>query len=80
MTTYRTFREIWNNIYIAVVALPKPVRRVCYVQIFAFMGWYVFDASITAVTYLNLFKVSFLVLFVSNEERSFFLIVLIFHM
>ncbi|KAH9045555.1 MFS general substrate transporter [Lactarius pseudohatsudake] len=37
-----TFREIWNNIYIAVVALPKPVRRVCYVQIFAFMGWFPF--------------------------------------
>ena len=45
LTTHRTFREIWDNIYIAVVALPKPVRRVCYVQIFAFMGWYVFDAS-----------------------------------
>ncbi|KAI9466869.1 MFS general substrate transporter [Lactarius psammicola] len=37
-----TFREIWNNIYVAVVALPKPVRRVCYVQIFAFMGWFPF--------------------------------------
>lgn len=37
-----TLREIWNNIYIAVVALPKPVRRVCYVQIFAFMGWFPF--------------------------------------
>jgi len=37
-----TFREIWNNIYIAVVALPKPIRRVCYVQIFAFMGWFPF--------------------------------------
>ncbi|KAI0251256.1 MFS general substrate transporter [Lactifluus subvellereus] len=37
-----TFREIWNNIYIAVVALPRPVRRVCYVQIFAFMGWFPF--------------------------------------
>lgn len=37
-----TFREIWNNIYIAVIALPEPVRRVCYVQIFAFMGWFPF--------------------------------------
>ncbi|KAI0269128.1 MFS general substrate transporter [Gloeopeniophorella convolvens] len=37
-----TFREIFNNIYIAVVALPKPIRRVCYVQIFAFMGWFPF--------------------------------------
>jgi solute carrier family 45 protein 1/2/4 len=49
LTTHRTFREIWNNIYIAVVALPKPVRRVCYVQIFAFMGWYVSDASPMAI-------------------------------
>jgi solute carrier family 45, member 1/2/4 len=39
LTTSRTFQEIWNNIYIAIVALPRPVRRVCYVQIFAFMGW-----------------------------------------
>lgn len=37
----RKFREIWNNIKVAVLNLPKPIRRVCYVQFFAFMGWYV---------------------------------------
>ncbi|KIP07007.1 hypothetical protein PHLGIDRAFT_13479 [Phlebiopsis gigantea 11061_1 CR5-6] len=26
----------------AVVQLPKPIRRVCYVQVFAFMGWFPF--------------------------------------
>ncbi|KAI0303258.1 MFS general substrate transporter [Russula brevipes] len=46
-----TFREIWNNIYIAVIALPKPVRRVCYVQIFAFMGWFPF--LFYATTYIG---------------------------
>jgi solute carrier family 45 protein 1/2/4 len=49
LTIYSTFRETWNNIYIAVIALPKPVRRVCYVQIFAFMGWYVFEARSIAL-------------------------------
>ncbi|KAI0003105.1 MFS general substrate transporter [Russula compacta] len=48
-----TFREIWNNIYIAIVALPKPVRRVCYVQIFAFMGWYVFPFLFYSTTYIG---------------------------
>ncbi|KAJ3896085.1 major facilitator superfamily domain-containing protein [Lentinula edodes] len=36
------FREIWNNIKVAVLNLPKPIRRVCYVQFFAFMGWFPF--------------------------------------
>lgn len=49
LTIYSTFRETWNNIYIAVIALPKPVRRVCYVQIFAFMGWYVSEARSIAL-------------------------------
>jgi len=35
------FREILDNIRAAVLRLPKSIRRVCYVQIFAFMGWYV---------------------------------------
>ncbi|KAF9451657.1 MFS general substrate transporter [Macrolepiota fuliginosa MF-IS2] len=38
-----SFREIINNIRVAVVNLPRPIRRVCYVQIFAFMGWYYID-------------------------------------
>ncbi|KAJ3921497.1 hypothetical protein F5877DRAFT_35869 [Lentinula edodes] len=36
------FREIWTNIKVAVLNLPKPIRRVCYVQFFAFMGWFPF--------------------------------------
>ncbi|KAJ4478242.1 hypothetical protein J3R30DRAFT_3289922 [Lentinula aciculospora] len=35
-------REIWNNIKVAILNLPKPIRRVCYVQFFAFMGWFPF--------------------------------------
>ncbi|KAI0068767.1 MFS general substrate transporter [Artomyces pyxidatus] len=35
-------RDIFNNIYTALVDLPRPIRRVCYVQIFAFMGWFPF--------------------------------------
>ncbi|KIY74095.1 MFS general substrate transporter [Cylindrobasidium torrendii FP15055 ss-10] len=36
------WREIMDNITTAVVNLPKPIRRVCYVQLFAFMGWFPF--------------------------------------
>ncbi|KIK68025.1 hypothetical protein GYMLUDRAFT_36839 [Collybiopsis luxurians FD-317 M1] len=35
-------KEVWNNIKIAIVNLPRPIRRVCYVQFFAFMGWFPF--------------------------------------
>ncbi|KAK8861283.1 hypothetical protein IAR55_002102 [Kwoniella newhampshirensis] len=33
-------RDIVGTIYEAVLHLPKPVRRVCIVQIAAFMGWF----------------------------------------
>jgi solute carrier family 45 protein 1/2/4 len=36
------FRDVLENIVMAVVKLPKPIRRVCYVQVFAFMGWFPF--------------------------------------
>ncbi|KAF5364199.1 hypothetical protein D9756_000488 [Leucocoprinus leucothites] len=36
------FREILNNIRTAIVHLPKSIRIVCYVQLFAFMGWFPF--------------------------------------
>ncbi|KAK7060524.1 hypothetical protein VNI00_001290 [Paramarasmius palmivorus] len=36
------FREVLGNIYTAIVNLPRPIRRVCYVQFFAFMGWFPF--------------------------------------
>ncbi|EMD40799.1 hypothetical protein CERSUDRAFT_45210 [Gelatoporia subvermispora B] len=35
-------RDVLNNIYQAALELPKPIRRVCYVQLFAFMGWFPF--------------------------------------
>ncbi|VDB98727.1 unnamed protein product [Peniophora sp. CBMAI 1063] len=35
-------RDILNNIYSAIIKLPKPIRRVCFVQLFAFMGWFPF--------------------------------------
>ncbi|KAF8914025.1 hypothetical protein CPB84DRAFT_1758181, partial [Gymnopilus junonius] len=35
-------RDVFVNIYNAVRDLPKPIRRVCYVQICAFMGWFPF--------------------------------------
>lgn len=28
-----------TNIKVAITQLPKPIRRVCFVQLFAFMGW-----------------------------------------
>lgn len=36
------FGDVMNNIYNAIVNLPGPIRRVCYVQVFAFMGWFPF--------------------------------------
>ena len=42
---YRTSRKLRNaveNIRLAIWDLPQPIRRVCYVQLFAFMGWFPF--------------------------------------
>lgn len=36
------FRDVINNITKAIYQLPKPIKRVCVVQIFAFMGWFPF--------------------------------------
>ncbi|KAI5123444.1 hypothetical protein M0805_006149 [Coniferiporia weirii] len=36
------FVDALKNIWNAVINLPKPIRRVCYVQFFAFMGWFPF--------------------------------------
>jgi len=33
------FQDVLMNIRLAVISLPQPIRRVCYVQLFAFMGW-----------------------------------------
>ncbi|KAJ7068403.1 MFS general substrate transporter [Mycena amicta] len=43
--------EIFENIKTAIVNLPRPIRRVCYVQLFAFMGWFPF--LFYATTYMG---------------------------
>ncbi|TFL05952.1 major facilitator superfamily domain-containing protein [Pterulicium gracile] len=40
--TTSQLKEIVGNIYKSIVELPKPIRRVCIVQLFAFMGWFPF--------------------------------------
>ncbi|KAI0353572.1 MFS general substrate transporter [Trametes cingulata] len=37
-----SMREVFKGIYTTALSLPKPIRRVCYVQVFAFMGWFPF--------------------------------------
>lgn len=36
----RKITDVVSTIYEAAIHLPKPVRRVCIVQIAAFMGWF----------------------------------------
>ncbi|KLO15861.1 MFS general substrate transporter [Schizopora paradoxa] len=36
------FVDVLRNIRDAIINLPRPIRRVCFVQIFAFMGWFPF--------------------------------------
>ncbi|KAJ7044476.1 hypothetical protein C8F04DRAFT_941814 [Mycena alexandri] len=43
--------EVLDNIKIAIINLPRPIRRVCYVQLFAFMGWFPF--LFYATTYMG---------------------------
>lgn len=38
--SHSKFQDVLLNIKVAIINLPKPVRRVCYVQLFAFMGWW----------------------------------------
>ena len=35
-------RDVFENIRHAIWNLPTPIQRVCYVQLFAFMGWFPF--------------------------------------
>ncbi|KAI0324961.1 MFS general substrate transporter [Cubamyces sp. BRFM 1775] len=37
-----SMRDVFKGIYNTILSLPKPIRRVCYVQVFAFMGWFPF--------------------------------------
>lgn len=43
--------DVLKNISNAIVNLPRPIRRVCYVQFFAFMGWFPF--LFYATTYIG---------------------------
>ncbi|KAJ6598926.1 hypothetical protein DFH09DRAFT_1129584 [Mycena vulgaris] len=43
--------EVLENIRTAIINLPRPIRRVCYVQLFAFMGWFPF--LFYATTYMG---------------------------
>ncbi|KAF7433062.1 hypothetical protein PC9H_005008 [Pleurotus ostreatus] len=43
--------ELLSNIYNAARKLPRPIQRVCVVQIFAFMGWFPF--LFYATTYIG---------------------------
>ncbi|KAJ6628757.1 hypothetical protein B0H10DRAFT_2259627 [Mycena sp. CBHHK59/15] len=43
--------EVLENIRSAILNLPRPIRRVCYVQLFAFMGWFPF--LFYATTYMG---------------------------
>ena len=56
-----TAASVMENIYNAIVKLPKPIRRVCAVQIFAFMGWQVNRLSEDIFAYVFL-KVPLLIL------------------
>ena len=60
-----SMRDVFNNIFDALTHLPKPIRRVCYVQLFAFMGW-----SVSRILFhqaaLTLQQVSIPVLFVCS--------------
>ncbi|KAJ7283901.1 hypothetical protein C8J57DRAFT_1293895 [Mycena rebaudengoi] len=44
-------KEVLGNIRNAIVNLPRPIRRVCYVQLCAFMGWFPF--LFYATTYMG---------------------------
>ncbi|KAJ8523423.1 hypothetical protein ONZ45_g135 [Pleurotus djamor] len=46
-----TMLDLLSNIYNAITNLPKSIRRVCFVQIFAFMGWFPF--LFYATTYIG---------------------------
>jgi len=41
-TAESKFFTMLRNIQTSILTLPKPIRRVCYVQVFAFMGWFPF--------------------------------------
>ena len=42
----RSFWSIFADIFKSIKGLPKPIRRVCFVQLFAWMGWYVASATV----------------------------------
>jgi solute carrier family 45 protein 1/2/4 len=42
-------RQALTNIKLAIIKLPKPVRRVCFVQLFAYMAWCVLLLPIVSI-------------------------------
>jgi len=65
LVAFRKFGDVLKNIHTAIVNLPKPVRRVCYVQLFAFMGWCVSQRTIPNLVFTLLLQVSVPLLFVN---------------
>jgi solute carrier family 45 protein 1/2/4 len=53
------FHDVFDNIYTAIVKLPKPIRRVCFVQVFAFMGWCAFSPFVLIVLLISLILLGF---------------------
>ncbi|KIJ56704.1 hypothetical protein M422DRAFT_57368 [Sphaerobolus stellatus SS14] len=50
-TEHSNLKEIYGSIRSAVVSLPNPVKKVCFVQLFAFMAWFPF--LFYATTYIG---------------------------
>jgi len=59
-----TVRNVLENIYNAMAKLPKPIRRVCLVQVFAFMGWCVIRSLQICFRSFHVHQVPIFVLFV----------------
>jgi solute carrier family 45 protein 1/2/4 len=46
-----SIKHFLTNIYFTAINLPRPIRRVCYVQLFAFLAWFPF--LFYATTYMG---------------------------
>ena len=57
-------QDVIENIFNTIVNLPKPIRRVCYVQVFAFMGWCT-SSCLSLINVINLCAFRFPFLFYS---------------
>lgn len=57
--------DVLGDIYTSLINLPKPIRRVCYVQLFAFMGWFV-PSFVGSAAVLLILEIRFPFLFYST--------------